>query len=1622
MNFFKDSPASAEEWRVLYQFMLAEHQDSGLDAALPRFAPFNLQKHGILCEELKMFYTALTRARVNVVIHDESEDKREPMFDCLSALDLVTVFDSSSPEAIAQGSGVTDHRGMAVSSTKEEWKARGDNLMSNRIFKPAEMCYRKSGDKRLELKARGYKHVQSARKANKNERTNRLRQAALCFLECDDCRRTRIEAAKFLTIAGEFLYASEVYLSVKQWSKAAKQLEKACADGADNATKRQIARRGAEAYENAGELTKAGRLLVSVRDFDHCKQLFSRHPRFVPSEDMAPERLIKLAAEDYLRSDRFDRMLEVLSSLNIEQQLFFLAGKAKMLAEECERLTRLQSTSDRLHSQASRSAKQLEEKTALWHRIITGQVDIYERDGQLSEAASIEGRRGNLQQAARILQQSSDPVELEQAGEIALRILHDTLQPSTEWPHISLGVPDDSATRIDVDEICSYFKRINSRGGDALAHLVAGQALRSQEYLNQAEEKFQKLHSRLGAAACLCTRLQIGVNASTDLIKQIELRDELARRYADIYTYSNEAVDDAFLMLRNIRGKYLVHATNFTCTVGDGQKKGEWPAAEVTSLEVVETVKQLSLDKCFSLYHSSILWVEEKLQDQTLDQHFKLQLLEHRIIWLSKAKNLAQKDRKSQQSGRVVSECNERMPGALRDLCCELHGDIWAAGADCRVVKGSQIARADSITRCLASSELRREFRDLGNKKYRDLFKIVFHSSKDRTVNAFLNPYLAIMLYQLVQLTGTTAWLVRKLTREVEPRLWKRDSVKKGTGSFYMLGRLRCHQNLFDPTGQQFASENQHFDLVQFDTDKAEALVTNVRSRNAVEFRVPMSTMEILVMSPDCNPLYERIEHLGYPCLPLRGLLMANESAGGPLVFLQHAALSVAGVTSSQFLSIVEPCFARSVIHTVSIQPLVPHSLASRKTSNYITDNPRLLWVLVQSAFDVYNREFCDDAAVPKNTGPVSRGKAIARNLVLCLMLCVNMGAAGSTLGVYGNDDKNGSVLNIEPLLAQRIQHWLSEAVQFNLLDQLAAEQTAREELAATPAIGRWQWSDDCGWCDYSQRVCQQLEAEFSRAESRAVVDVGGGRHVDTTTMTQFVTSSPFHRRQVQRLEPSNVVWGTTQRRKLIVDLSSAAKLCRYFLKSLGDDVSESWRDDTLLHGRTRNISFHLAYEENSGEYEKLCQQLGQLGSGNGFNTALVRKQRLEFAAVVCQNMFRAARARRANLCATVLQTLCRQHLARSRFLMNLDTQEQSRKHGAGILRWMTRYQDVEDNVLADIKFCFCCGADLADEWKAHLSNDAMHFVKTHAFKEYTRWFKDAVCPMLANLDRFQEEIVVSKGVLAELLDAAATHGANSKRYTTLQELISRADNLETKLRSLATKVSRMLDEIDAGTDWAATALRHVVETAFPPLKQAYARFKVQVDAKCSDPQRANSEGDREEFRSANPFSALMPEEDGDDSDDDEAPNVRRSADEEQALSNDEEEAVGHWVAEYDAGFDDGEGAWEQVSSRKARKSAKRKGGGGGGAKNGGRGNRGNKRNTSRRDRGKRKGNGRAGQVDAGAPAAAVVRGAAATDAVGQRRQRPSDGGRGGHQGPKGAERKGRGTRGRVEKAVPKKV
>lgn len=120
-NFFADSPADEKTWRVLTGWWEDHRKDMHVaDLALPPPRPtsFCRERHGILEEELKQLYTAVTRARVRVAMYDASTDKRQPAFSFLHAEGLAEIEAVDVLQA-------ADRKGWAVAAGKDEWQSRG---------------------------------------------------------------------------------------------------------------------------------------------------------------------------------------------------------------------------------------------------------------------------------------------------------------------------------------------------------------------------------------------------------------------------------------------------------------------------------------------------------------------------------------------------------------------------------------------------------------------------------------------------------------------------------------------------------------------------------------------------------------------------------------------------------------------------------------------------------------------------------------------------------------------------------------------------------------------------------------------------------------------------------------------------------------------------------------------------------------------------------------------------------------------------------------------------------------------------------------------------------------------------------------------------------------------------------------------------------------------------------------------------------------------------------------------------------------------------------------------------------------------------------------------------------
>ena len=139
-NFFSDSPAE-DLWRVTSSYseedIAAYYADATVAASgvqkydwespmltETRHLDFNADQHKILETELKMLYTAITRARVNIFIAETDTDKSRPMFNYFQRRAVVDIRDHSEELSGVRVFG-------AALNTVEDWRNRGEFYLRN---------------------------------------------------------------------------------------------------------------------------------------------------------------------------------------------------------------------------------------------------------------------------------------------------------------------------------------------------------------------------------------------------------------------------------------------------------------------------------------------------------------------------------------------------------------------------------------------------------------------------------------------------------------------------------------------------------------------------------------------------------------------------------------------------------------------------------------------------------------------------------------------------------------------------------------------------------------------------------------------------------------------------------------------------------------------------------------------------------------------------------------------------------------------------------------------------------------------------------------------------------------------------------------------------------------------------------------------------------------------------------------------------------------------------------------------------------------------------------------------------------------------------------------------------
>jgi hypothetical protein len=92
-----------------------------------RHLDFNADQHKILETELKMLYTAITRARVNIFIAETDTESSRPMFNYFQKRCVVDVMSKENEEE----EGLSGVRVFGAMNTVEDWRNRGEYYLRN---------------------------------------------------------------------------------------------------------------------------------------------------------------------------------------------------------------------------------------------------------------------------------------------------------------------------------------------------------------------------------------------------------------------------------------------------------------------------------------------------------------------------------------------------------------------------------------------------------------------------------------------------------------------------------------------------------------------------------------------------------------------------------------------------------------------------------------------------------------------------------------------------------------------------------------------------------------------------------------------------------------------------------------------------------------------------------------------------------------------------------------------------------------------------------------------------------------------------------------------------------------------------------------------------------------------------------------------------------------------------------------------------------------------------------------------------------------------------------------------------------------------------------------------------
>ncbi|NXY13840.1 TRNK1 protein, partial [Atrichornis clamosus] len=322
-NFFTDSEAS-KEWKIISSYSPEPDMQVGSNLLIEmpledatgtkERTPFNVEMYKMLNGELKQLYTAITRARVNLWIFDEDGDKRAPAFKYFIKRKFVKVVKTDEKKDL-------DDSMFAKTSTPEEWIAQGDYYAKHQFWEVAAKCYQKGGAAEKSKLALAHDAVLKvhAKKSSPREKQMEYMTLAKTYLECGEPKLS----LKCLFQSKEFRLCAELCKKLGKMKDAAVYYQKS-----------QCYKEASECYELIEEFDLAIKMYCQEELYEEAAKAVERYEdmlntkgQMISKLSCTANQLYLEAAAKYLSMNRTEEMMQVLSKLDIEDQLEFLKSR-----------------------------------------------------------------------------------------------------------------------------------------------------------------------------------------------------------------------------------------------------------------------------------------------------------------------------------------------------------------------------------------------------------------------------------------------------------------------------------------------------------------------------------------------------------------------------------------------------------------------------------------------------------------------------------------------------------------------------------------------------------------------------------------------------------------------------------------------------------------------------------------------------------------------------------------------------------------------------------------------------------------------------------------------------------------------------------------------------------------------------------------------------------------------------------------------------------------------------------------------------------------------------------------------------------------------------------------------